>query len=69
VGQVRVRLDAARHHDPPRRVDDASGLAERLADGDDALALDPHVPAADTARRDDVSPADDEIEHAVSYAT
>ena len=65
VGEVRVRLDAARDDDLPRRVDHPSGLRSRVvqADGDDALTLDSHVPPADALRRHDVASANHEIQH------
>src|SRR5439155_7132443 len=65
VGKVRVRLDAARDNDLPRRVDHPPGLRSRVgqADGDDALTLDSHVPPADALRRHDVASANHEIQH------
>src|SRR5262249_19422631 len=64
MGEVRVRVDAAGHHDLPGRVDDAPGRERaRSSERGDALALDTEVPVADTGRRDDAATTDHEIEH------
>jgi len=68
VRQVRVRLDAARHDDLAAGVDHPPGLEPvlRQAQRDDALSFDGHVPPADALRRDDVTPANHEIQHHAS---
>ena len=71
VGQVRVRLDAARRDDLPGRVDDAGALGGQRAgraDHRDALALTPTSQSTDALRRDDLPVADHEIEHGRSLA-
>ena len=61
-------LDAARHDDLAAGVDHPPGLEPvlRQAQRDDALSFDGHVPPADALRRDDVTPANHEIQHHAS---
>jgi hypothetical protein len=71
VREVRVGLDAARHHDQARGVDHARRVLRQrpgLGEGGDALALDTHVPGAYALGRHDTSAADHEIKHAQSLA-
>jgi len=65
--QMHVRIDAARHHDVPGRVDHALGGVglQRAGRGErrDGLAGDRDVAVDDALRRHDLAASNDEIEH------